>query len=31
MMESALAEIGSLNVEQNAIEKENFAWPGKVE
>jgi NAD(P)H-flavin reductase len=30
MMESALAEVGSLNVEQNAIEKENFAWPGKV-
>jgi NAD(P)H-flavin reductase len=29
MMESALAEVGSLNVEQNAIENENFAWPGK--
>jgi NAD(P)H-flavin reductase len=29
MMESALAEAGSLNVDQKAIEKENFSWPGK--
>jgi hypothetical protein len=29
MMESALAEVGSLNVDQGAIEKENFAWAGK--
>ena len=29
MMESALAEVGKLNVDQKAIEKENFAWPGK--
>jgi NAD(P)H-flavin reductase len=29
MMESALAEVGSLNVEQKVVEKENFAWPGK--
>jgi len=26
MMESALAEVGSLNVDQAAIEKENFTW-----
>jgi NAD(P)H-flavin reductase len=26
MMESALAEVGSLNVDQGAIEKENFTW-----
>lgn len=29
MMESALAEVGDLNVDQGAIEKENFAWHGK--
>jgi NAD(P)H-flavin reductase len=29
MMESALAEVGSLNVDQQTIEKENFAWAGK--
>ncbi|MGC9977103.1 MAG: FAD/NAD-binding family oxidoreductase [Syntrophales bacterium] len=29
MMESALAEVGSLDVDQETIEKENFAWPGK--
>ncbi len=29
MMESALAEVGSLNVDQSAVEKENFAWAGK--
>jgi ferredoxin-NADP reductase len=29
MMESALAEFGKLNVDQKAIEKEDFAWPGK--
>ena len=29
MMESVLAEIGSLNVDQGAIEKETFAWHGK--
>ena len=29
MMESALAEFGSLNVDQGAIEKENFTWAGK--
>jgi len=26
MMESALTEVGSLNVDQSAIEKENFTW-----
>ena len=29
MMESAIAEAGSLNVDQKAIEKENFSWQGK--
>jgi hypothetical protein len=29
MMESALAEVSSLNVDQQTIEKENFAWAGK--
>ncbi|MGZ3592500.1 MAG: FAD/NAD-binding family oxidoreductase [Syntrophales bacterium] len=29
MMESTLAELGKLNVDQKAIEKENFVWPGK--
>lgn len=29
MMESALAEAGTLNVDQGAIEKETFAWHGK--
>jgi NAD(P)H-flavin reductase len=29
MMESALAEVGNLNVDQRAIEKENFTWQGK--
>jgi NAD(P)H-flavin reductase len=29
MMESALAEVGSLNVDQSAVEKESFTWLGK--
>jgi hypothetical protein len=29
MMESALAEVGSLNVDQSSVEKENFAWARK--
>ena len=29
MMESALTEVGNLNVDPKAIEKETFAWPGK--
>jgi NAD(P)H-flavin reductase len=29
MMESALAEVGNLNVDQGVVEKENFAWHGK--
>ena len=29
MMESALTEVGSLNVDQSAVEKESFTWLGK--
>jgi len=29
MMESALAEVGSLGVDQSAVEREHFSWAGK--
>jgi NAD(P)H-flavin reductase len=30
MMEAALVEVGSLNVNQSVVEKENFAWTGGI-